>query len=37
MTLRTLGVTATYVRVSNSEFEQKYATVMSIISSLSLY
>lgn len=37
MTLRTLGVTATYVRVSNSEFEQKYATVMNIISSLSLY
>ena len=37
MTLRTLGVTATYVRVSNSEFEQKYATVMNIISSYLSY
>ena len=37
MTLRALGATATSVRVSNSEFEQKYATVMNIISSLSLY
>ncbi len=37
MTLRTLGVTATCVRVSDSEFEQKYATVMNAISSLSLY
>ena len=36
MTLRVLGQTTTYVRGSNSEFEQKYATVMSIISSLSL-
>ena len=37
MTLRTLGVTATYVRVSDSEFEQKYATVMNIISSYLSY
>jgi|GEM_PF-4252627 len=37
MTLRTLGVTATYVRVSNSEFEQKYATVKNIISSYLSY
>lgn len=37
MTLRTLGVTATYVRVSNSEFEQKYATVMNAISSYLSY
>lgn len=39
MTLRTLGseATDTYVRVSNSEFEQKYATVMNIISSYLSY
>ena len=37
MTLRALGATATSVRVSNSEFEQKYTTVMNAISSLSLY
>ena len=37
MTLRALGATVTFVRVSNSEFEQKYATVMNAISSLSLY
>lgn len=37
MTLRTLGQTTTCVRVSDSEFEQKYATVMNAISSLSLY
>lgn len=37
MMLRTLGVTATYIRVSNSEFEQKYATVKNIISSYLSY
>lgn len=37
MTLRALGATATCVRVSNSEFEQKYATVMNAISSYLSY
>ena len=37
MTLRALGATATCVRVSNSEFEQKYTTVMNIISSYLSY